>query len=92
LVAVKEWNCKFDHPVTAVAWNRVEKMVAFSSFRDAQPRLAFHDPKKPPGPSERIEDWENVWRVRPLECRANRYSITVLRKEKHSLVWVSIAG
>jgi jouberin len=42
-VPVKEWTCKFDTAVTAVAWNRVENMVAFSSFGDAQPILIFRD-------------------------------------------------
>jgi jouberin len=46
-VSVKEWMCKFDQPVTAIAWNRVENMVAFSSFGDAQPILVFWDDKRP---------------------------------------------
>jgi jouberin len=58
IVAVKEWNCKFDHPVTAVAWNRVENMVAFSSFGDAQPILVFFDPDTRRNQrTEDIEDW-----------------------------------
>jgi hypothetical protein len=57
LVAVKERDCKVDHPVTAVAWNRVEKMAAFSSFGDAQLGLVLYDPNKPPGPSGSIQDW-----------------------------------
>lgn len=44
---VEEWNAKFDHPVTAVAWNRVENMIAFSSFGDAQPILIYTDPDTP---------------------------------------------
>lgn len=45
VVPVKEWTCRFDTPVTAVAWNRVENMVAFSSFGDSQPVLVFYDPE-----------------------------------------------
>jgi hypothetical protein len=56
-VAVKERNCKFDHRVTAVAWKRVERMVAFSSLGGAQPRRVFYDSNKPPGQSGCIEDW-----------------------------------
>ena len=43
-VNVTEWSCKFDAPVTAVAWNRVENMIAFSSFGEGQPVLVFYDP------------------------------------------------
>lgn len=49
-VNVKEWTCKFDQPVTAVAWNRVENMIAFSSFGENQPILVFYDPTAPPPP------------------------------------------
>jgi jouberin len=57
-VAVKEWNCKFDNPVTAVAWNRVENMVAFSSFGDAQPVLVFFDPDSKRSPrGDDLDDW-----------------------------------
>jgi jouberin len=51
-VPVKEWACKFDQPVTAIAWNRVENMVAFSSFGDAQPILVFWDDKRPVTPAD----------------------------------------
>ena len=50
VVPVKEWMCRFDSPVTAVAWNRVENMVAFSSFGDSQPVLVFSDPDTPVKP------------------------------------------
>ncbi|OHT04174.1 hypothetical protein TRFO_28403 [Tritrichomonas foetus] len=55
-VAVNEWTCKFDQPVTAVAWNRVENMVAFSSFGESQPILVFYDPNAPaPQPQDDID-------------------------------------
>jgi hypothetical protein len=43
-IPTPEWSFKFDGPVTAVAWNRVENMVAFSSFAPKMPIIVFQDP------------------------------------------------
>lgn len=44
LIPTPEWTFKFDYPLTAVAWNPVENMVAFSSFGAKQPIIVFKDP------------------------------------------------
>jgi jouberin len=41
---VPKWKFRFEYPVTAVAWNRVENMIAISSFGEGQPVLVFAAP------------------------------------------------
>ncbi|EAX88285.1 hypothetical protein TVAG_132900 [Trichomonas vaginalis G3] len=52
IIETPEWNFKFDYPVTAVAWNPVENMVAFSSFGPKQPIIIFKDPTPLPEQGE----------------------------------------
>lgn len=56
-VTVSEWSCKFDAPVNAVAWNRVENMIAISSFAEGQPVLVFYDPDTP---SSAHDDFDSI--------------------------------
>ena len=44
VIPTPEWSFKFEGPLTAVAWNRVENMVAFSSFSPKMPIIVFQDP------------------------------------------------
>lgn len=48
LIPTAEWNFQFTTPLTAVAWNRVENMVAFSSFGPRMPIIVFCDPSPLP--------------------------------------------
>ena len=43
-IATPEWSFRFDGPVNAVAWNRVENMIAFSSYAPKMPIIIFKDP------------------------------------------------
>lgn len=43
-ITTPEWSFRFDGPVNAVAWNRVENMVAFSSYAAKMPIIVFKDP------------------------------------------------
>jgi len=40
-VQVKEWNARFERPVTSIAWNPEKDMVAFTSFGPRQNILVF---------------------------------------------------
>lgn len=40
-IHINTWNKKFDHPVTAVAWNPIKNMITFSSYGGNQPILVF---------------------------------------------------
>lgn len=46
VIAVPEWKFRYEYPLTALAWNRVENMIAFSSFGDGQPILIFKHPDR----------------------------------------------
>lgn len=56
IVPTAEWNFQFTAPVTAVAWNRVENMVAFSSFGSRMPIIVFCDPAPLPVVIEEPEE------------------------------------
>ena len=43
-VPTPEWSFKFEGSLTAVAWNPVENMIAFSSFASKMPIIVFQDP------------------------------------------------
>ena len=55
-IPTPEWSFKFDGPLTAVAWNRVENMIAFSSFASKMPIIVFQDPSPLQNESEDDED------------------------------------
>ena len=57
VIPTPEWSFKFEGPLTAVAWNRVENMVAFSSFSSKMPIIVFEDPTPLP-PMQEEEDQE----------------------------------
>lgn len=59
-IPTPEWSFKFDGPLTAVAWNRVENMVAFSSFASKMPIIVFQDPT-PITPQEEDEEAQDQY-------------------------------
>ena len=44
IIPTPEWSFKFDGALNAVAWNRVENMIAFSSYAAKMPIIVFKDP------------------------------------------------
>ena len=44
LISTPEWSFQYDGALNAVAWNRVENMIAFSSYAAKMPIIIFKDP------------------------------------------------
>jgi jouberin len=52
IAQVPKWKFRFEYPVTAVAWNRVQNMIAIFSFGEGRPVLIFAAPPRSEPPKD----------------------------------------